>query len=113
MEKIIEHPKLLLGMGLPVLGGSLAMIYLLICWSFAVPIAACSSTDFWEALKLSWRGVRQNMGSYLGLLLVLGLINFLGLLCLVIGLFVTVPVTFLATMSAYEQIFQGRATDSR
>ena len=113
MEKIIEHPKLLVGMGLPVLGGSLAMVYLLICWSFAVPIAACSSTDFWEALKLSWRGVRQNMGSYLGLLLVLGLINFLGLLCLVIGLFVTVPVTFLATMSAYEQIFQGRATDSR
>ena len=53
------------------------------------------------------------MGSYLGLLLVLGLFNFLGLLCLVIGLFVTVPVTFLATMSAYEQIFQGRATDSR
>ncbi len=89
------------------------MVYLLICWSFAVPIAACSSTDFWGALKLSWRGVRQNMGSYLGLLLVLGLFNFLGLLCLVIGLFVTVPVTFLATMSAYEQIFQGRATDSR
>jgi len=26
---------------------------------------------------------------------------------------VTVPVTFLATMSAYEQIFQGRAPDSR
>ena len=53
------------------------------------------------------------MGSYLGLLLFLGLINFLVLLCLVIGLFVTVPVTFLATMSAYEQIFQSRAPGSR
>jgi uncharacterized membrane protein len=87
------------------------MFYLLICWSFAVPIAACTNTDFWEALKLSWRGVRKNFWAYFGLLLALGLINLIGILCLVVGLFVTIPFTFLATMVAYEQIF--RTTDPR
>lgn len=113
IEKVMEHPKLLVGMALPILGGTLGMIYLLIGWSLAVPIAACSSTDFWESLKLSWCGVRQNLGAYLRLLLMLGLINFLGLLCLVVGLFVTIPLTFLVTMAAYDQIFQLRTPHPR
>ena len=111
MEELVKHPNLILGIGLPLLAGALAMFYLLICWSFAVPIAACTNTDFWEALKLSWRGVRKNFWAYFGLLLALGLINLIGILCLVVGLFVTIPFTFLATMVAYDQIF--RATDSR
>jgi hypothetical protein len=111
MEELVKHPNLILGIGLPLLAGALAMFYLLICWSFAVPIAACTNTDFWEALKLSWRGVRKNLWAYFGLLLALGLINLIGILCLVVGLFVTIPFTFLATMVAYEQIF--RTTHSR
>ena len=111
MEELVKHPNLMLGIGLPLLAGALAMFYLLICWSFAVPIAACTNTDFWEALKLSWRGVRKNFWAYFGLLLALGLINLIGILCLVVGLFVTIPFTFLATMVAYEQIF--RTTHSR
>jgi hypothetical protein len=111
MEELIKHPNLILGIGLPLLAGALAMFYLLICWSFAVPIAACTNTDFWEALKLSWCGVRKNFWAYFGLLFALGLINLIGILCLVVGLFVTIPFTFLATMVAYEQIF--RTTHSR
>ena len=111
MEELVKHPNLILGIGLPLLAGALAMFYLLICWSFAVPIAACTNTDFWEALKLSWCGVRKNFWAYFGLLFALGLINLIGILCLVVGLFVTIPFTFLATMVAYEQIF--RTTHSR
>ena len=111
MEEITKHPNLILGMGLPLLAGFLGMMYFLICWSFAVPIAACSETDFWESLKLSWQGVRKNFWAYVGLLILLGGINLIGMLCLGLGLFITIPITFLATMSAYDQIF--RATDSR
>ena len=111
MEEITKHPNLILGMGLPLLAGFLGMMYFFICWSFAVPIAACSETDFWESLKLSWQGVRKNFWAYLGLLILLGGINLIGMLCLGLGLFITIPITFLATMSAYDQIF--RATDSR
>jgi len=111
MDEITKHPNLILGMGLPLLAGFFGMMYFLICWSFAVPIAACSETDFWESLKLSWHGVRKNFWSYVGLLVLLGGINLVGLLCIGVGLFITIPFTLLSTMCAYDQIF--RATDPR
>jgi hypothetical protein len=37
----------------------------------------------------------------------------LGMVCLIVGLFVTVPLTLLATMAAYEQIFFSGTSDSR
>ena len=113
MEKLVEHPGLLVGMGAPIFAATLAMLYLLINWSLAVPLAACTSLDFWESLKTSWRGVAPNFWSYLGFLLILGVLNVLGMLCLVIGLFVTIPFTLLATMVAYEQIFFSETTDPR
>ena len=111
--KIMERPALAAAMALPLLGGFLAMLYLIVLWSMAVPLAACSSMDFWEALRTSWHGVRANLWRYFGLLVVLGLLNLLGILCLVIGLFVTIPLTLLATMAAYDHIFRPGTTDSR
>jgi len=111
--KLAERPGLAAAMALPLLGGVLAMLYLLLLWSLAVPLAACSSMDFWEALKASWHGVRANLLRYFGLLLSLALLNLLGVLCLVIGLFVTIPLTLLATMAAYDHIFRPGTSDSR
>jgi uncharacterized membrane protein len=113
MEKLVEHPWLLVGIGAPIFAATLAMFYLLINWSMAVPLTACTSMDFWESLKTSWRGVAPNFWSYLILLLLLGGLNVLGMLCLIVGLFVTVPLTLLATMVAYEQIFFSGTSDSR
>ena len=111
--KLLERPGLAAAMALPLLGGLLAMLYLLLLWSLAVPLAACSSMDFWEALKTSWHGVRANLLRYFGLLLVLGFLNLLGLICLVVGLFVTIPLTLLATMAAYDHIFRPGTADPR
>jgi len=111
--KLAERPGLALAMALPLLGGFLAMLYLLILWSLAVPLAACSSMDFWEALKTSWHGVRANLLRYFGLLLSLAFLNLLGMVCLVVGLFVTIPLTLLATMAAYDHIFRSGTTDPR
>jgi len=112
-SKLAERPGLALAMALPFLGGFLAMLYLLILWSLAVPLAACSAMDFWEALKTSWRGVRANLLRYFGLLISLAFLNLLGALCLLIGLFVTIPLTLLATMAAYEHIFRPGTSDPR
>ena len=112
-SKLAERPGLAAAMALPLLGGFFAMLYLLLLWSLAVPLAACSSMDFWEALKTSWNGVRANLLRYIGLLLVLALLNVLGVVCLVVGLFVTVPLTLLATMAAYDHIFRPGTADPR
>lgn len=111
--KLLERPGLAALMALPLLGGAFAMFYLLLLWSLAVPVAACSSMDFWEALKTSWHGVRANLFRYFGLVLALAFFNLLGVLCLVIGLFVTVPLTLLATMAAYDQIFRSGTSHPR
>lgn len=111
--QLAERPGLTLAMALPLLGGFLAMLYLLVLWSMAVPLAACSSMDFWESLKTSWHGVRANLLRYIGLLLSLALLNLLGILCLLIGLFVTIPLTLLATMAAYDHIFRPGTADPR
>lgn len=111
--KLAERPGLALAMALPLLGGFLAMLYLLVLWSLAVPLAACSSMDFWEALKTSWHGVRANLLRYFGLLISLAFLNLLGALCLLIGLFVTIPLTLLATMAAYDHIFRPGTADPR
>jgi len=111
--KLADRPALALAMALPLLGGFLAMLYLLILWSLAVPLAACSSMDFWEALKTSWNGVRANLLRYFGLLLSLVFLNLLGMVCLMVGLFVTIPLTLLATMAAYDHIFRPGTSDSR
>ena len=113
VSRLMDKPLLLAAMALPLLGGFLAMLYLLILWSMAVPLAACSSMDFWEALKTSWHGVRANLLRYFGLLIVLALLNLLGVLCLGIGLFVTIPLTLLATMAAYDHIFRPGTAHSR
>ncbi|NDA10192.1 MAG: DUF4339 domain-containing protein [Verrucomicrobia bacterium] len=112
-SKLVQRPGLAAAMALPVLGGFLAMLYLLLLWSLAVPLAACSSMDFWEALKTSWHGVRANLLRYFILLILLAFLNLLGVLCLVIGLFVTIPLTLLATMAAYDHIFRPGTPNSR
>ena len=113
VSRFMEKPLLAVAMALPLFGGFLAMLYLLLLWSLAVPLAACSSMDFWQALKTSWHGVRANLVRYIGLLLALALLNLLGVLCFVVGLFVTVPITLLATMAAYDHIFRPGTADSR
>jgi len=113
ISRLADKPLLAAAVALPLLGGGLAMVYLLLLWSMAVPLAACSSMDFWDALKTSWHGVRANLWRYLGLLVALGFLNLLGILCLMVGLFVTIPLTLLATMAAYDHIFRPTTPDSR
>ncbi len=60
-----------------------------------------------DALKESVRLTKGNRVRLLGLFLLVVLINILGLLALVIGLFVTIPVTTFAFVHAYRLLAQG------
>ncbi len=60
--------------------------------------------DAIESLQASWemtKGVKWNLFLF-GLLL--GLINLLGLLCLIVGLIITVPLSMLATAYVYRKL---------
>ena len=57
-----------------------------------------------DAIKASWSVVAKNFGSVLGLLVLLFLLNIAGAIVIGIGLFVTVPVSFVATAYAYRRL---------
>lgn len=59
-----------------------------------------------EAIKKSWKNTKGHFFSLLGLSLVLLLINLFGLLVLVVGLLVTIPVTYIATTWVYKKLSQ-------
>ena len=63
-----------------------------------------------EAMKESYRMTHGYKWSLLGLLLLLFLINLLGLLAFIVGIFVSAPVSLLAVTHAYRVLAGGART---
>jgi len=57
-----------------------------------------------EAIKKSWNMTRGNTWNLFFFGILVGLINILGFICLIIGLFVTVPLTMLASVYVYRKL---------
>jgi uncharacterized membrane protein len=66
--------------------------------------------DFWPAMKASHAVVRNDYFGFTMFLILAFLVNLLGVLCFVVGLVVTIPLTFAAITVAYNEIvgFQPR-----
>jgi serine/threonine protein kinase len=84
-------------------------IYLLVAWIFTLPLILDKGLDFWPAMELSRKLVTKHWWRFLGLLLVLGLLCFAGIIACVVGFFVVAPVALASLMYAYEDIFGGSA----
>ena len=69
---------------------------------------------FWEAMKSSHNVVRNDYFGFTMFLIVAFLVNVLGFLCLIVGLMVTVPLTFAAITVAYRDLvgFERATIDS-
>jgi hypothetical protein len=63
--------------------------------------------DFWSAMELSRKVVTKHWFKFLGLGIVLMLLEFAGVLALCVGVFVMVPLILATLMYAYEDIFGG------
>jgi len=83
-------------------------MYLGVSWTFAFALVIDKGLDFWPALETSRKVVGKHWWMMLALLILCALLNLLGLLACVIGLFISVPVIFTATMYAYEDVFGER-----
>jgi uncharacterized membrane protein len=60
--------------------------------------------DFWQAMKASHNVVRNDYFGFTMFLIAAFLVNVLGFLCLIVGLMVTVPLTFAAITAAYRDL---------
>jgi uncharacterized membrane protein len=70
--------------------------------------------DFWPAMEASHAVVKQDYFGFTMFLILAFLVNVLGLLCCVVGLLVTVPLTIAAITVAYKEIvgFEQRTIDA-
>jgi len=60
--------------------------------------------DFWPAMQASHAVVRNDYFGFTMFLIVLALVNLLGLICCIVGVLVTMPVTMAAITVAYKEI---------
>lgn len=70
--------------------------------------------DFWPAMQASHAVVRKDYFGFTMFLLLAFLVNVLGFLCLLVGLLVTIPVTFAAFTIAYKELvgFEPHTADA-
>ena len=95
------------GLGLILLGLPVT-VFLTVNWMFSLPLILDQRVGFWTAMKRSWRQVRRHWWSCLALLVVMAILNFAGVLCCLVGLVVTIPISMLVLMCAYETVIHGR-----
>lgn len=97
-----------------ILTGILSFIGMLFCiipglvigamYMFAILFIVDKKMDFWPAMQASHEVVKRNYVGFTLFFLAIALFNFLGLIALVVGLLVTVPVTFVAVTAAYRDL---------
>jgi uncharacterized membrane protein len=70
--------------------------------------------DFWPAMQASHAVVKNDYFGFTMFLLLMVLINILGALCCIVGVFVSIPVTLVAITVAYKELvgFDQRTIDA-
>jgi len=101
----VQGTLVLIGLVLCIVPG----IYLAIAWYFATLLVVDRGIDFWSAMELSRKMVSRHWFTVFGIMLLLGLLAAAGLIACCVGMFVSMPVAFMALTLVYETIF-GRKT---
>ena len=97
-----------IGIILLILGILLALVFaivLAVTYLFTFPLIIERKMAFWEAMETSRKVVGKRWFSFLGLWILLALINFAGMLLCFLGLIITVPLWYCSVVAAYEDVF--------
>jgi len=94
----------------------LPVLYLYISWMFAPHFVIFHGLGFWEAMETSRKLVQKRWWMVFAFALCLGLVFLGGVLALVVGLLVAIPVISLASYAAFAEIAgfadEGSPTDT-
>ena len=79
---------------------------------FAMLFGIFGGFDFWTSMEFSRKLVTTNWWKFFGFVLILLLLNIAGLLAFLIGILITVPVTYLAIYVLFEQMTKDAVDES-
>lgn len=83
----------------------LVIVIITIGFTFAYPLIVDRKLQGFDAVKLSFRAAFANFWRLLGLVLLTGVLNILGILACYVGVFFVMPIGYAAIAKAYEQVF--------
>jgi uncharacterized membrane protein len=72
---------------------------------FAYPLVADRKLSALDAVKLSFRAGKANLGGVLGLILLNAVLGFVGVLCCVVGVYFYLPIAFASQAVAFRRVF--------
>ena len=79
-------------------------IYLAVAWAFTTLLIIDKKMDFWTAMEVSRRVITAQWWRMFGLIILAAIIGMLGALLLVVGIFLTLPITIGSLVVAYETL---------
>lgn len=97
---LVSGALILLGVVLLIIPGIWLGVGVALCY----PLILFAKLEFWDSIVLGVKLVSKKWFSFFGLLIVVGLINILGVICLGVGLLITVPFSMGVTYAAYKDI---------
>ncbi len=80
-------------------------VYLAVAYMFAAYLVVDRRLDFWPAMELSRLTVTPRWFGYFAFMLLVALLNLAGAIALVVGLLVTIPLSFCTVTVAYADLF--------
>lgn len=104
-EFIEKIPQMIL----PILAMIIISLYLSVIYMLTSPLIVLKKMNFWQAMETSRKTVHKKLISFILFIIVLGIINFIGVLFIGIGLLVTIPFTMTATYAIYEDLYGGES----
>jgi hypothetical protein len=87
------------------IGLIVVLIILSVGFTFAYPLIVDRKMTGLNAVKLSIKAAMANFWRLLGLMLISGALNFLGVMLCYVGVVFVLPINFAAIAMAYEQVF--------
>lgn len=87
-------------------------LYLIVGYLFAPFLIVGQRLDFWRAMETSRKSVTENLGSIFILILILVGINVAGALACLVGLIITIPLTYAVLVVTYQHLFEFEVAGS-
>jgi len=85
--------------------GLIPATYILVSWTFTLPLIVDKQMGVWTAITTGWRMVNKHWFHVFGLIILMSLVNIPGACMCGIGILFTMPIGLAALCYAYEDIF--------
>lgn len=90
----------------------LFLIFIQTIYMFANPIAHFFNAKPWESMEASRKIIQKKFFHFFGLIILLAIMNIAGAMCIFVGLFITIPLTYTTMYAAFDDILKPLQNDN-